>query len=366
MFESNARLRTAPLRILIVDDSAVVRQALSQVISSDPMLEVMAAVGDPFAAVEKIKVERPDVIILDVEMPRMDGITFLRKLMAQHPIPVVICSSLVAEKSSTYIDAIAAGAVDIVCKPEMGVKSFLEESGRVICETLRAAGKARVIARSPSLIEAKLTADEILSAPTGRSMSKTTESVIAIGASTGGTEALRILLEAMPSDCPAIAIVQHMPAAFTAAFAKRLNSTCAINVSEAKNGDRMLRGHALISPGGQHMLLKRSGAAYALELRDGPPVSRHKPSVDVLFRSVARFAGVNAVGVIMTGMGDDGARGLKEMRDAGARTIGQDEETSVVYGMPREAKERGGVEVELPLHKIAGAILRVNPGNSLR
>lgn len=366
MFESNKGLRTSPLRVLIVDDSAVVRQALAQVIASDPMLEVMAAVSDPFAAVEKIKMERPDVIILDVEMPRMDGITFLRKLMAQHPIPVVICSSLVAEKSSTYIDAIAAGAVDIVCKPEMGVKSFLEESGRIICETLRAAGKARVTVRNPNLVEAKLSADEILAAPTGRAMSKTTESVIAIGASTGGTEALRILLESMPSDCPAIAIVQHMPAAFTAAFAKRLDSTCAITVSEARNGDRMLRGHALISPGGQHMLLKRSGAAYAIELRDGPPVSRHKPSVDVLFRSVARFAGVNSVGVIMTGMGDDGARGLKEMRDAGARTIGQDEETSVVYGMPREAKERGGVEQELPLHKIAAAILRVNPGNSLR
>lgn len=366
MLEANQRLRSAPVRVLIVDDSAVVRQALSQVISSDPMLEVMAAVGDAFAAAEKIKIERPDVIILDVEMPRMDGITFLRKLMARHPIPVVICSSLVADKSATYMDAIAAGAVDILCKPEMGVKSFLEGSGRLICETLRAAAKARVSIRSATLVAAKLTADEILAAPSGRAISKTAESIIAIGASTGGTEALRVLLESMPPDCPAIAIVQHMPAAFTAAFARRLDSTCAIKVSEAKNGDRMLRGHALISPGGQHMLLKRSGSAYAVELRDGPLVSRHKPSVDVLFRSVARFAGVNAVGVIMTGMGDDGARGLKEMRDAGARTIGQDEETSVVYGMPRAAKERGGVELEVPLNKIAGAILRVNPGNLLR
>lgn len=345
--------------VLIVDDSAVVRQTLRQIVEADPDLRVMAAVGDPFAAAERIRAERPDVILLDVEMPRMDGITFLRKLMAQHPIPVVICSTLAVERSETYMEAMAAGAVDVIRKPEVGVKTFLEESGRGICETLKGAAQARVASLRPIKVEAKRTADEILPPPTGRAMARTTEMVIAVGASTGGNEALRLFLEAMPLDCPPIVIVQHMPEAFTAAFARRLDSICGIAVAEARDGDRLLRGHALIAPGNRHTLLKRSGATYAVEVRDGPAVSRHRPSVDVLFRSVARFAGRNAVGVIMTGMGDDGARGLMEMRQAGARTLGQDEASCVVYGMPREAMRMGAVEEELPLGKLAPAALRL-------
>ncbi len=349
----------APLRVLIVDDSAVVRQTLSAIIESDAELQVMAAAADPFVAAEKMRQEKPDVIILDVEMPRMDGITFLRKLMEQHPIPVVICSTLVAEKSETYFEAMAAGAVDIVHKPEMGVKAFIEESRQRICDTIKLAGRAKMGRQRPGLIQAKLTADEILAPASGtRAMTRTTEKVIAIGASTGGTEALRVVLQSMPADCPPIIIVQHMPAAFTAAFAKRLNSLCAITVAEAKPGDRLLRGHALIAPGGRHMLLQRSGAAYTVALNDGPPVSRHRPSVDVLFRSVARFAGRNAVGAIMTGMGDDGAHGMKEMLEAGARTLGQNEASCIVYGMPREAKLLGAVEEEVDLSLLASAILR--------
>lgn len=360
MSEQSALAARKKIRVLIVDDSAVVRQSLTSIVNSDPGMEVMAAVVDPFVAAEKLRHERPDVIVLDVEMPRMDGLTFLRKLMAQHPIPVVICSSLVAEKSSTYMEAMAAGAVEIICKPEMAVKSFLDESHRRIIETIRAASKARVMVQRSFKVEAKLSADVILApASNTAAMTQTTEKIIAIGASTGGTEALRILLEAMPPDSPAIVIVQHMPGTFTKAFADRLNTSCAITVSEAKRGDRLLRGHALIAPGNHHLLVQRSGANYMVDIKDGPPVSRHRPSVDVLFRSVARVAGRNAVGVIMTGMGDDGAKGLKEMRDAHAHTFGQDEESCVVYGMPKEAKDLGAVEEELPLGRLAGAILRV-------
>lgn len=347
-----------PFRVLIVDDSAVVRQSLVKIIETDPMLEVMAAVGDPFAAANRIRAETPDVIILDVEMPRMDGITFLRKIMAQHPIPVVICSSLVSDHSETWNEAISAGAVDIICKPEVGVKSFLGEQAANICETLKGAAQAKLGRMRPA-ISAKLTADAILPSPGRTAMSKTTETIIAIGASTGGTEALRVYLEAMPVDCPPIVIVQHMPESFTAAFARRLDSLCAITVREAQNDARLLRGHALIAPGNRHLLLKRSGAEYLVEIRDGPQVARHRPSVDVLFRSVARYAGKNAVGIIMTGMGDDGARGLKEMRDAGARTLGQNEASCVVYGMPGEAFRLGGVEEELPLERLAAASLRL-------
>ncbi len=348
------------IRVFIVDDSAVVRRALTDILTADSRFEVIAAVADPFAAAEKLRLAVPDVIVLDVEMPRMDGVTFLKKLMAQHPVPVVICSSLVSARSETFLAAMAAGAVEVIAKPELGVKQFLEDGAEHIRETVRAAARAKVKPiHAAAPIAPKLSADAMLAAPTGQAMLRTTEKIIAIGASTGGTEALRVLLEAMPMDCPPIVIVQHMPESFTAAFAKRLDSLCAISVSEARNGDRLLRGHALIAPGNRHTLLSRSGAQYQVEVRDGPLVSRHKPSVDVLFRSVARYAGSNAVGIILTGMGDDGARGMKEMRDLGAATIGQCESSCVVYGMPKEAMAAGAVEQEMPLEKIAAAALRL-------
>lgn len=356
--------KSRPISVFVVDDSAVVRRALTDILSADPRFEVIAAVGDPFAAAERLRHVLPDVIILDVEMPRMDGVTFLKKLMAQHPIPVVICSSLVVEKSETLLAALSSGAVEIIAKPELGVKQFLEEGAERIREAVATAARAKVKIIHPSTpIAPKLSADAMLAAPTSvssnQAMLKTTEKIIAIGASTGGTEALRILLQEMPMDCPPILIVQHMPESFTAAFAKRLDSLCAISVAEARNGDRLLRGHALIAPGNKHTLLARSGAQYMVEVRDGPLVSRHRPSVDVLFRSVARFAGSNAVGIILTGMGDDGAKGLKEMRDLGASTLGQNEASCVVYGMPKEAMTLGAVEQELPLERIAATALRL-------
>ncbi|NBZ86725.1 protein-glutamate methylesterase/protein-glutamine glutaminase [Stagnihabitans tardus] len=352
--------KAGAIRVFIVDDSAVVRRALTDILAADPRFEVIAAVNDPFAAAERLRHVLPDVIVLDIEMPRMDGVTFLKKLMAQHPIPVVICSSLVADKSETLLAALAAGAVEVIAKPELGVKQFLEEAAAQVREAVFAAARAKVkVIHSPPPVAPKLSADAMLPAPSGAAMLRTTEKIIAIGASTGGTEALRVLLESMPMDCPPIVIVQHMPESFTAAFAKRLDSICAITVSEARNGDRLLRGHALIAPGNKHTLLARSGAHYMVEVRDGPMVSRHRPSVDVLFRSVARFAGSNAVGIILTGMGDDGAKGMKEMRDLGASTIGQNEASCVVYGMPKEAMAAGAVEQELPLERIAAAALRL-------
>ena len=348
-----------PVRVFIVDDSAVVRQALTDIIGSDPRLEVMATASDPFAAAERLKSMVPDVIILDVEMPRMDGLTFLRKLMAQHPLPVVICSSLVSDRSETYLAAMSAGAVDVIAKPEIGVKQYISESAQRIRDVLVQAASAKVQPMRERAVQPKLSADAMLAPPReSGAMLRTTEKIVAIGASTGGTEALRELLQAMPPDCPPIVIVQHMPELFTGAFAKRLDGLCAITVSEAKPGDRLLRGHALIAPGNKHTLLARSGAQYHVEIREGPLVSRHRPSVDVLFRSVARFAGRNAVGVIMTGMGDDGARGLREMRDTGATTLGQDEESCVVYGMPKEAMARGAVGQEMALGQLPAAILR--------
>jgi two-component system chemotaxis response regulator CheB len=297
------------------------------------------------------------VITLDVEMPRMDGLTFLRKIMTQHPIPVVICSSLVGEGAQTTLKALEYGAVDIIAKPRLGSKLFIEESRIMLCEAVRAAAQARLRAPGPShAVEPKLNADAILSRSTG-AMIETTEKVVVIGASTGGTEALRALLEALPPDAPGIVIVQHMPEMFTRAFADRLDSLCRITVKEAERNDTVLRGRALIAPGNHHTLLKRSGARYYVDIKDGPLVSRHRPSVDVLFRSAARYAGANAVGVIMTGMGDDGASGMLEMKQAGAVTIAQDEATSVVFGMPNEAIKRGAVDIVLPLQRIAASML---------
>lgn len=345
------------IRVLIVDDSALVRQTLSQVLSSDPLIEVIATASDPFVAAERISEQAPDVITLDIEMPRMDGLTFLRKIMTQHPIPVVICSSLADEGAKSTLKALEYGAVDIIAKPRLGSKQFLEESQVVLCQAVRAAAAARLRLPGPShTVEPKLTADVILSRP-ANAMLETTEKVVVIGASTGGTEALRSLLEALPADAPGIVIVQHMPEMFTRAFANRLDSLCRISVKEAERNDTVLRGRALVAPGNHHVLLKRSGARYYVDIKDGPLVSRHRPSVDVLFRSAARYAGPNAVAVIMTGMGDDGASGMLEMKQAGAATIAQDEASSVVFGMPNEAIKRGAVDMVLPLHEIAASVL---------
>jgi two-component system, chemotaxis family, protein-glutamate methylesterase/glutaminase len=344
------------VRVLIVDDSAMVRQTLQQVLSSDPDIEVIGTAGDPFVAAERLEEELPDVITLDIEMPRMDGLTFLQKIMSQHPIPVVICSSLVGEGAQSTLRALDYGAVDVIAKPKMGTKQFLEESKVILCEAVKAAAKVKARVPAPRMVEPKLNADSALAKPTG-AMVETTEKVIVIGASTGGTEALKTVLEKLPADCPGIVIVQHMPELFTRAFAGRLDSLCAISVKEAETNDTVLRGRALLAPGNHHMLLKRSGARYFVEIKDGPLVCRHRPSVDVLFRSAARYAGKNSVGVILTGMGDDGAQGMLEMKQAGAHTIAQDEATSIVFGMPNEAIKRGGVDKILPLGSVAKAIL---------
>jgi two-component system chemotaxis response regulator CheB len=350
-----------PIRVLIVDDSAAVRQAMKQVLESDPDIQVCGTASDPYIAAQRLKEEVPDVITLDVEMPRMDGLTFLEKLMAQHPIPVVICSSLTEAGSRTAIAALDLGAVEVITKPKMGTPQFLHESTVHICDVVKSAAQARVRGRrsNPALkVQPKLTADAVLAKPTSSAMIQTTEKVVAVGASTGGTEALREFLQAMPPNAPGIVIVQHMPEKFTAQFAERLNGLCAITVKEAQDGDSVIPGQALIAPGSRHMLLKRSGARYHVEVRDGPLVCRHRPSVDVLFRSTARYAGANAVGVIMTGMGDDGARGMLEMKDAGAWNIAQDEASCVVFGMPQEAIKHGGVAQILPLDRIAGEVVR--------
>nr|AUN37523.1 chemotaxis response regulator protein-glutamate methylesterase CheB [uncultured bacterium] len=310
------------IRVLVVDDSATVRQAMKDVLETDPDIEVMATASDPYVAVERIKSEVPDVITLDVEMPRMDGITFLGKLMSQHPIPVVICSTLTEKGSETALAALEKGAVDIITKPKLGTRQFFQESCVRICDVVKSAAQVRVRERkaaAPQFKPApKLTADAIIAKPGSHAMIQTTEKIIAVGASTGGTEALREFLQALPADAPGVVIVQHMPEKFTASFAQRLNQLCALTVKEAADGDSVIRGQALIAPGNRHTLLKRSGARYFVEVRDGPLVTRHRPSVDVLFRSVARYAGKNAVGVIMTGMGDDGARGMLEMKEGGA------------------------------------------------
>lgn len=351
------------IKVLIVDDSALVRQALCEVLSSDPEIEVVGSAADPFIAAERMKTVIPDVITLDVEMPRMDGLTFLQKLMSQHPIPVVMCSSLADSGSETALKALEYGAVDIITKPKMGTKQFIEESKIRICDAVKGAAAARLgRPREPHHLKEvapKYTADVIMEKPNSKAMIQTTEKVVVVGASTGGTEALKVFLEMLPEDTPGIVIVQHMPENFTAAFAKRLDSICRVTVKEAQDNDSVVRGRALIAPGNHHTLLKRSGARYYVEVKDGPLVSRHRPSVDVLFRSAARYAGKNAVGVIMTGMGDDGAHGMKEMFDAGAYTIAQDEASCVVYGMPHEAVKLGGVHKSMSLGHIAAEVLRL-------
>jgi two-component system, chemotaxis family, protein-glutamate methylesterase/glutaminase len=346
------------MRVLIVDDSAVVRQTLTQILQSDPMLEVMGTASDPFQAAEKMKNEIPDVITLDVEMPRMDGLAFLRRIMSQHPMPVVVISSLTDAGTETAMKALEYGAVEVLTKPRIDSNETWEESKIKICDVVKAAALSRVRRRSAVIaaVPPKLSADAVIKQSTATSMIQTTEKVVAVGASTGGTEALLQFLQALPVDCPGILIVQHMPEQFTKSFANRLDSLCQIRVKEAENGDAVLRGRALIAPGNKHMLLKRSGARYYVEVVDGPLVNRHRPSVDVLFRSTARFAGRNSIGVIMTGMGNDGAQGLLEMKQAGAKTIAQDERSCVVFGMPKEAIKLNAADKVLSLDQIAAHI----------
>jgi two-component system chemotaxis response regulator CheB len=349
-------------RVLVVDDSAVVRQALGLILSRAG-LEVVTA-SDPLVALDKMAAARPDVVVLDVEMPRMDGLTFLRRLMAEAPLPVIICSGLAGAGTEVALHALEEGAVAIVEKPRLGVKGFLEESAERLVETVRGALGARPRRRRPGGVPAqaqapapRLDAGAVLPARRPSTLSATTSKVVAVGASTGGTEALRQLLEAMPPDAPGIAIVQHMPEAFTGAFSRRLARSCAIEVKEAASGDRLASGRALVAPGNRHLVVRRTGAHYAVEVLDGPAVCRHRPSVDVLFRSAAQAAGQNAIGVILTGMGDDGAEGLLELREAGAHTIAQDEATCVVFGMPKEAIARGAAREVLPLGEIAAGVL---------
>ncbi|WP_148861048.1 protein-glutamate methylesterase/protein-glutamine glutaminase [Marinobacter fonticola] len=347
-----------PIKAFIVDDSAVVRQVLAQVLASDPAIEISGSAPDPLFALQKMQKNWPDVIVLDVEMPRMDGITFLRKLMQERPTPVVICSTLTEKGADTTLQALSAGAVDIITKPKVGLKDFLESGRQQMIQVVKAAARARlapVTARTPVRRPA---AAAPTPKPSGMPLSRTTDQVVALGTSTGGTHALEAILAQLPADCPGIVVVQHMPEKFTAAFAQRLDQLCRCEVREAVDGDRVLPGLVLIAPGGLHMQLRRSGAQYRVGVSDGPRVNRHKPSVDVLFRSVATVAGRNALGIIMTGMGDDGARGLLAMRHAGAHTIAQDKETSVVFGMPREAIECGAAVDVLPLPSMAEAIIR--------
>ncbi len=351
------------IQVMIVDDSAVVRQVLGGLLTAAPGIDVLYAVADPLLAIERMKIKWPDVIVLDVEMPRMDGITFLRKIMSERPTPVVICSTLTEKGAKTSVEALSAGAVAIITKPKLELKRFLNDSADELVAAVRAAALSnprQLVARqahmAPLVASVKHNADVILPPGESRAMTQTTETVVAIGTSTGGTQALEQVLTALPRVCPGIVIVQHMPEKFTAAFAQRLDSICQIEVKEAANNDRVVQGRALIAPGGKHLLMRRNGAQYFVEVVDGPLVNRHRPSVDVLFRSVAKCAGSNALGVIMTGMGDDGAAGLLEMLKAGARTVAQDEASCVVYGMPKEAVKRGAVEKSIALSAIAREI----------
>ena len=345
----------ARIKVMVVDDSAVVRQVVAALLQEDPEIEVLCAVADPLLAMVRMKAQWPDVIVLDIEMPHMDGLTFLKKIMAERPTPVVICSTLTEKGAQTSMAALSAGAVAVITKPKIGLKQFLIDAADDLLSAVKTAAKANV---KKIQVADKLNADVMLSAGDSRTaMIQTTERVVALGTSTGGTQALELVLRGLPRVCPGIVIVQHMPEKFTAEFARRLNGLCQIQVKEAQNNDRVLPGRALIAPGGKHMLLRRTGAQYFVEVTDGPLVNRHRPSVDVLFRSVSKSAGANALGVIMTGMGDDGAAGLLEMRKCGARTVAQDEESCVVYGMPKEAVKRGGVEKTLPLSAIGREIM---------
>ncbi len=341
-----------PLHVLVVDDSAVVRLSFAEILSKVHGVSVAVA-SDPIIAQEKLRRLRPNVIVLDLELPRMDGLAFLHKLMAEDPIPVVVCSGLAQRGTEAALRAAEEGAVAVVAKPQLDVRGFLLEQATMLVDTLLGAAQARL---RPRGLPQRPRAASVRQAPRP-ALTRTTDKVVAIGASTGGTEALRLVLEAMPPDAPGIAIVQHMPEVFTRTFAVRLDKTCRIEVKEAQTGDRLMEGRALVAPGNRHLRVRRNGGHYEAEVSDGPLVSRHRPSVNVLFRSVAESAGQNAVGVILTGMGDDGAHGLLEMRRAGAATIAQDEASCVVFGMPCEAIERGAVQEVVGLDQITATIL---------
>jgi two-component system chemotaxis response regulator CheB len=348
------RATGTPVKVLIVDDSAVVRQMLSRELAKYPGIQVVATAADPYIARDKIVQYEPDVLTLDIEMPRMDGLTFLRKLMAHRPMPVIVISSLTGAGTQTAIDAMAAGAVDVVCKP--GSAYSIEELSPVLAKKIEAAARAKVGHRP----EAPPRAAVEKGAPRSEtSMAATTDKVIALGASTGGVQALTEVLTALPATCPGVVLVQHMPARFTASFAQRLNEICHLEVREAADGDNVIPGRVLIAPGGHHMRLRRSGARYYVEIVDGPEVHHQRPAVEVLFDSVAKYAGANAVGAILTGMGADGAQGMLRMRQAGAHTIAQDEATSTVFGMPMEAIKCGAAEKILPLQDVARHLLQM-------
>lgn len=355
------------IRVLVVDDSALVRQILVEILKAAPDIEVVGTANDPFMAREKIKELNPDVLTLDVEMPRMDGLTFLQNLMRLRPMPVLMISSLTERGADTTLRALEIGAVDFVSKPKADVAGTLADFSEEILGKIRAAAVARVSGRGSSLatrvIPPRHSADAILPASTGaRRVLRTTDRIIAIGSSTGGTEAIREVLSGLPADCPAIVIAQHIPEAFSGPFTRRMDSVAAMSVVEPTDRQQIRPGHVYIAPGGKHLLVERDGAHYRCRINDGPPVNRHRPSVDVLFRSVAQNVGPNAVGVILTGMGDDGALGMKEMHDAGAPTIAQDEASSVVWGMPGAAVKAGGVGDVLALSRVAEAIMRLADG----
>jgi two-component system chemotaxis response regulator CheB len=335
------------VKVLIVDDSAVVRKILSRQLSQHNGIEVVGTAPDPFIARDKILALQPDVLTLDLEMPRMDGITFLRKLMKHHPMPVIVLSSLTPKGGKTAIEALAAGAVEVMSKP--GPAYTVGDACKALVEKIKVASRVR--------IDKNIIAQNRGTPVRRLHMVETTNKIFAIGASTGGVQALSQVLSALPANAPGTLVVQHMPAHFTTSFAERLNSECEVNIKEARNGDHVIPGHVLIAPGGLHMLLQRSGANYYVNVKDGPPVCRQKPSVELLFRSVAKYAGANAVGAILTGMGNDGAEGLLDIRQSGAHTIAQDEASSIVFGMPKEAIERGAVEKVVPLSNIAQTLI---------
>jgi len=374
-------MRSGRIKAMVVDDSAVVRQVVGGLLQADPAIELLGTYSDPLFAMRAMEQQWPDVIVLDVEMPRMDGITFLRQIMGKRPTPVVICSTLTTKGAPTTLEALQAGAFEIVEKPTTGLKDHLQSSGQHLVNTVKAAAGANMTALSrrvaapavarpaapsalpaggagaPASIGQTVTAASLLGMPAQRAMVETTERIVAIGTSTGGTQALEVLLGRLPLNCPGVVVVQHMPEQFTQAFAARLDSVCEIRVKQAEDGDRVLPGQALIAPGGRHLQVRRQGAYYYAVIKDGPPVSRHRPSVNVLFTSVAQCAGRNATGIIMTGMGDDGARGLLEMHQAGAITYAQDEASCVVFGMPKEAIKLGAADHVLPLDQLHDAVL---------